>query len=62
MSLEDLSQTRKSGPIDALPALQRAAKRAREIAIATNTAIIIVRNGKTVRIPAEELRKEQEGS
>jgi len=34
----------------ALPALRRARKRAEEIAIATNTALIQVENGKVVRV------------
>ena len=34
----------------ALPALRRARKRAEEIAIATNTALITVANGKIVRV------------
>jgi hypothetical protein len=38
-------------------AMQRAAEMARQRAIQTNTALVVVRNGKTVRIPAEELRK-----
>jgi hypothetical protein len=34
----------------ALPALRRARKRAEEIAIATNTALIEVEDGKVVRV------------
>ena len=34
----------------ALPALRRARKRAEEIAIATNTALIQVENGQIVRV------------
>jgi len=34
----------------ALPALRRARKRAEEIAIATNTALIQVENGQVVRV------------
>ena len=34
----------------ALPALRRARKRAEEIAIATNTALIQVEDGKVVRV------------
>ncbi|MDR0479162.1 MAG: hypothetical protein LBH31_05045 [Burkholderiaceae bacterium] len=39
-----------------LIALQRAAELARKTAIQTNTEIIVVRDGKLVRIPAEQLR------
>ena len=34
----------------ALPALRRARKRAEEIAVATNTALIQVENGRVVRV------------
>ena len=37
----------------ALPALRRARKRAEEIAIATNTALIEVEDGKVVRVHPE---------
>lgn len=39
--------------------MRRAAEMARKTAILTNTEIIVVRDGKLVRIPAEQLRKEQ---
>jgi len=38
--------------------MQRAAEHARQTALQTNTAIVIVREGKRLRISAEELRKE----
>lgn len=44
---------------DALNAMQRAALLARETAIQTNTAIIIIKDGKQVRVTADELRKQQ---
>lgn len=44
---------------DAMTALERAAQLARQTAIQTETAIIIVRDGKCVRVTAEELRREQ---
>ena len=43
---------------DALAALRRAADQARILAIQTNTAIVIVKDGKQVRITAEELRRQ----
>lgn len=39
-------------------AMLRAARMAREIAIQTNTAIIVKKDGKIVRITADELRRE----
>ncbi len=44
---------------DAMTAMERAAQMARKTAIQTDTAIIIVRDGKCVRVTAEELRREQ---
>jgi hypothetical protein len=41
-------------------ALRRAADMARETAIQTNTAIVIVRDGKLVRISAAQLREGKE--
>lgn len=42
---------------DAYPALLRAADMARQVAIQTNTAIVIVQDGQLRRITAEELRQ-----
>ncbi len=39
-----------------LVAMHRAARQARELAIRTNSAIIVIRDGKLVRISAEWLR------
>ena len=44
---------------DAMAAMQRAAELARKTAIQTETAIIIVQDGKRIRITADELRKQQ---
>jgi hypothetical protein len=38
--------------------MQRAAEMARQTAIQTNTALVQVKDGKLVVVPAEELRKE----
>jgi hypothetical protein len=54
---EDLSKAGSPFLRGSLAAMQRAAEEARRIAIETNTAIIVVRDGKTVRVPAEELRR-----
>lgn len=43
----------------ALAALKRAAAEARRIAIETDTGIVVVRNGKTVFISAQQLREGQ---
>jgi hypothetical protein len=41
-----------------LAAVRRAAEQARQIAIQTNTAIVVVQNNVITRIPAKQLRKE----
>ncbi len=43
----------------AMAAMERAAAMARKIAIQTETAIIVVQDGKRMRVTAEELRKQQ---
>jgi hypothetical protein len=57
MTQQDLSKAKDADLRGSLAAMQRAAEVARQTAIQTNTALVVVRNGKTVRIPAEELRK-----
>jgi len=57
MTQRDLSQAKDADLRASLAAMQRAAEMARQTAIQTNTSLVVVRNGKTVRIPAEELRK-----
>ena len=44
----------------ALRALNKSAQKARETAIRTNTALVIVENGKLMRIPAKELVAEEQ--
>ena len=41
---------------NSMAAMRRAAAMAREIAIQTNTEIVLVRDGKPVRVSAAELR------
>jgi hypothetical protein len=57
MTQQDLSKARDADLRASMKAMQRAAEMARQTAIQTNTALVVVRDGKTVRIPAEELRK-----
>lgn len=58
MNKADISQARNPDLRASLAALQRAAESARHIAMQTNTAIVLVENGKMVKVPAEQLRKE----
>ena len=53
---EDLPKARNPALRGSLAAMRRAAALARETAIQTGTAIVVVRDGKIVRIPAAELR------
>lgn len=57
MTQRDLSEAKDADLRGSLAAMQRAADMARQTAIETNTAIVVVQDGKIVRIPAEELRK-----
>jgi hypothetical protein len=57
MTEKDLSQAQDADLPASMAALKRAAEMARQIAIQTNTEIVIVRGGKIESIPAEQLRK-----
>lgn len=61
MTQPELSKAKNPDLRASLAAIRRAAEMARSTAIQTNTEIVIVRDGKPVRITAEELRKEQRG-
>ncbi|SFQ31220.1 hypothetical protein [Variovorax sp. 770b2] len=54
---QQLNQAKDKDLPASLIAIQRAAHAAREAAVRTNTAIVVQRDQKLVRITAEELRK-----
>ena len=56
MSRPDISQAKNPDLRASMAAMRRAAALARKTAIQTDTAIVVVRDGKVVRIPAAELR------
>lgn len=56
MKQADLSKAKNPEMRASLTAMRRAAALARKTAIQTDTAIVVVRDGKVVRIPAAELR------
>jgi hypothetical protein len=58
MTQQELSKARNPVLRASLIAMRRAAALARQKAIQTNTEIIVVRDGKPIRIPADELRVE----
>jgi hypothetical protein len=60
MSRADLSQAKNPDLRGSMAAMRRAATLARKTAIQTDTAIVQVRDGKVVRIPAAELRAGEE--
>lgn len=59
MSQRDLSEAKNPDLRASLAAMRRAAEMAHTTAIQTNTGIVIVQDGKPVRITADELRRER---
>ncbi|MBV6388515.1 MAG: hypothetical protein JNIBNLAF_00108 [Nitrosomonas europaea] len=57
---KDISQAKNPDLRASLAAMQRAAESAKQIAIQTNTAIVVVRDGTRIRITAEQLRREHD--
>lgn len=57
MTRDQISQAKDKDLAASLIAIQRAARAAREAAVRTNTAIVVQRGQKLVRITADELRK-----
>ena len=55
---QDISKAQNPDLRTSLTAMLRAAKLARQTAVQTNTAIVVVRDGKPVRVTADELRQE----
>ena len=60
MRQEDLPKAKHPEMRGSLAAMRRAATMARKTAIQTDTAIVVVRDGKPVRITAAELRMGEE--
>ena len=58
MTQQDICKAKNPDLRASLTALQRAAEQARQIAIQTNTGIIIMQDGKLVRLSAETLRQQ----
>ena len=57
MTQDQLSQAKDKDLPASLIALRRAARMAREQAVRTDTAIVVIRDRMPVRVTAEELRK-----
>jgi hypothetical protein len=59
MNMKDISESTNPDLRNSLVAMHRAAELAREIAIRTDTSIVVVRDGQIVHISAQELREER---
>jgi hypothetical protein len=60
LTQQDLAKAKNPDLRASLAAMRRAAKMARQTAIQTDTGIIVVRDGKPVRISAKQLREDKE--
>ena len=60
MKLADISKAKNPDLRASVAAMERAAELARKTAIQTDTAIVVLQDGKIVRISAEELRRQSE--
>jgi len=58
MMPQDLEKSTNPDLRASMAAMRRAAEEARRIAIQTNTALVVVRDGVLARVPAEVLREE----
>jgi len=60
MNEKELGKAKDKDLIASLPAMHRAASMAREQAMLTSTAIIVMQDNKLVRVSAEEIRKQRQ--
>ena len=58
MTAQEISRAKDKDLVASLAAMRRAARMARERAVRTGTAIIVIRNRQLVRVTADELRRE----
>lgn len=58
MTQKELGTAKDKDLIFSLVAMRRAARMAREQALLTSTAIIVMKDDKLVRVTAEEIRKQ----
>jgi hypothetical protein len=59
---QDLSKAKNPDLRASLAAMQRAAQQARKTAVQTDTALVVVKDGKLLRIPAAQLRGQDEAA
>ena len=60
MNIKDIRLSDDSDLAGSYAAMQRAGQSAIDLAIQTNTAIVIERDGKIIRIPAADLIRQQQ--
>jgi hypothetical protein len=58
--MKDISEAKDPDLRCSMAAMRRAAELARKIAIQTGTGLIVMKDGKLTRIPAKDLRAEEE--
>jgi hypothetical protein len=58
MTQNELSTAKDQDLVNSLIAMRRAAMMARQQAVLTNTAIIVMKNHQLVRITADEIRRQ----
>ncbi len=58
----DIAHAKDPDLRNSLAAMERAALQARQIAIQTNTSIVIVRNNQLIHVSAQELRQAEEAA
>ncbi len=58
MKAQDLTEAKNAELRDSLKALQRAGVLARKTAMQTDTGVVVVKDGKLLRISADQLRRE----
>ncbi|MGS0740761.1 hypothetical protein ACVBEF_02830 [Glaciimonas sp. GG7] len=59
MNQQDVSMAKDKDLAASMAAMKRAAASARQLAIEKGTAIIVVQDGKIVRLTADDLKKER---
>ena len=62
MNTLDIAHAKDPDLRNSLAAMERAALQARQIAIQTNTSIVIVRNNQLIHVSAQELRQAEEAA
>ncbi len=62
MTPQDLSKAKNPDLRGSQAAMQRAARLARRIAVQTDTALVVVKDGKLLRITAEQLRAQDKAA